>query len=402
MRSCCFTTSHKNFKVCQKKGLNLDTSQFAELTPESRLKIVKEVAGLTQEQEALLRSSNEALSIEKADSMVENVVGTYQMPYSIATDFVINGKEYLVPMVGEEPFVTQSLCGGALLAKNNGGFTATNTGAVMIAQIELVDIPNPYNSRLKVFENKASIIQCANEADPVLISLHGGCYDVDVRVLKTESYPIVVVHLLIDTKDAMGAQVANAMAEKVAPMLEKITAGRAELKVVSNLASQRLVRVRVHVRKEDIGCETFVDKLVAAYEFATTDRYRATTNNKGVMNGIIPVVLATGNDTRAVEAGVHSYASISGSYKPVTIWEKNTNGDLEGMIEVPMAVGTVGGTTKVHPLAQLSLKILKVESALELAQVIAAAGLAANLGVLKTLTTVGLYADFDASHKRSK
>lgn len=377
-------------------------SKFAELTPEARLKIVKEWAGLTLEQEVLLKNSNTALSIEKADSMVEHVVGTYQMPYSIATNFVINGKEYLVPMVGEEPYVTKSLCSGALLAKNNGGFAATNTGAVMIAQIELMDIPNPYTSRLKIFENKVDIIRLANETDPLLVSLLGGCYDIDVRVLKTENYPILVVHLLIDTKDAMGAQVANAMAEKVAPILEKITGAKANLKVVSNLASRRLVRVRVQVRKEDFGGEAYVDKIVSAYEFAATDQYRATTNNKGVMNGMIPVVLATGNDTRAVEAGVHSYASISGAYKPVTIWEKDKNGDLEGMIEVPIAVGTVGGTTKVHPMAQLSLKILNVESALELAQVIVTAGLAANLGVLKTLTTVGLHTDFEASHKRSK
>lgn len=379
----------------------METKLFSDMTPEERIESLLRSGQLDTEAAHLLHSCSGALPLEKADAMVENVIGTYQMPYSVAPDFLINGKSYLVPLVGEEPYVTKSLCGGASLAKNNGGFIATNTGAVMIAQIEMIDIPNPHTSRLKLYEQKETLAARANEADPVLVSLGGGCFDVEVRVLNAAPAPILVVHLLINTLDAMGAQVANAMAEAAAPLLEHITGGRANLKVLSNLVTHRLVRARVCIRKEDLGGEAFVDRVVSAYAFAAADPYRATTNNKGVMNGMVPVVLATGNDTRAVESGVHAYASLSGTYRPVTVWEKNRNGDLEGMIEVPMAVGTVGGTTRVHPMAQLSLKLLKVESGLELAQVIAAAGLAANLGVLKSLTTVGLHKDFDVSHQRS-
>ncbi len=379
----------------------MDYTDFLNLTPDQRLSIVQEVANLTDEERAIIAQGN-ALPLEKANGMVENVIGTYQIPYAIATNFVINNKHYLVPMVGEEPYVNGSICGGALLAKNNGGFTASNTGSIMIGQVQLTGISNPFSSRLKIMEEKEAIMKLADSKDPVLLSFGGGCKSIAVRILDSYQGPMVVVHLLVDTKDAMGAQVMNAMAEAVAPLLEKITGGKANLKVVSNLAVHRLVRSRVCVKKEDFGGEPYVDKVLSAYAFAAADPYRATTNNKGVMNGMIPVALATGNDTRAIESGVHAYASISGTYKPVTIWEKNNNGDLEGMIEVPMAVGIVGGTTKVHPMAQLSLKIMKIQSALELAQVIASVGLAANLGVLKSLTTVGLHADFDKLHSRSK
>lgn len=379
----------------------MDFTNFSDLSPEQRLAIVKEKINLTAEEKSMIAQGN-ALSLAKADTMVENVIGTYQMPYAIAPNFVINNKNYLVPMVGEEPYVNKSICNGALLAKNNGGFIASNTGSIMIGQIQLTGIPNPYTAKMRILEEKKAIMELADSRDPVLISFGGGCINVEVRILDSLQGPMVITHLLVDTKDAMGAQVVNAMAEAAAPLLEKITGGKANLKVLSNLAVHRLVRSRVSVKKEHFGGEANVDKILSAYAFAAADPYRATTNNKGVMNGMIPVVLATGNDTRAVESGVHAYASISGTYKPVTVWEKNSDGNLEGMIEVPMAVGIVGGTTKVHPLAQLSLKIMDIKSAPELAQVIATVGLAANLSVLNSLTTVGLYSDFNKSHARSK
>lgn len=379
----------------------MDFTNFMNLLPSERANILKEAVNLTEEEKNMILKGN-ALSLEKADTMVENVIGTYQLPYSIATNFLINNKNYMVPMVGEEPYVNKSICDGALLAKLNGGFTASNTGSIMIAQIQLTDIADPFSARLKIMEKKEAIIKLADERDPVLLSFGGGCIDIEVRILDSVLGPMVVVHLLIDTKDAMGAQIANSMAEAAAPLLEQITGGKANLKVVSNLALHRLVRSRVCIRKEDFGGEANVNKVISAYNFAASDPYRAATNNKGIMNGIIPVVMATGNDTRAVESGVHAYASITGKYKPVTVWEKDKNGDLTGMIEVPMAIGIVGGTTKAHPLAQLSLKIMDIQSAPELAQVIASVGLAANLSVLKSLTTVGLHGDFNKLHKRSK
>lgn len=379
----------------------MDFKNFSEISPRERLKIVQKIAKLSEEDKNIIANEG-ALSLEKADSMVENTIGTYQMPYAITTNFVINGNEYIVPMVGEEPYINKSVSGGALLAKQNGGFIASNTGAILIAQVQLTGLPNPHTSRLKILEKKMDIMKAADAIDPVLVSFGGGCHDVEVNILDSQEGPMLAVNLLVDTKDAMGAQVCNAMAEAVAPMLAEITGGKTGLKVLSNLAIYRLVRSRVCIKKEDIGGESGVDKIVSAYAFAAADPFRATTHNKGVMNGMIPVVLATGNDTRAIESGVHAFASLSGTYKPITIWEKNLNGDLEGMIEVPMAIGTVGGTTKIHPMAQLSLKIMNIKSGLELGQVVATTGLAANLGVLKSLTTVGLHADFDASHSRSK
>ncbi len=368
------------------------------MTLNERLEFLKANSPLSDKEISLISSGN-GLSVEKANTMVDNVVGTYQLPYSIAPDFLINGKEMLVPMVGEEPYVVKSTSFGALLAKKNGGFIASNTGSIMIGQVQLTNISNPNTAKLAIIERKNEIIEIANAKDPVLVSFGGGCIDVQPRILDTRVGSMIVCHLIIDVKDAMGAQAINAMAEACAPKLEEISGGKANVKVLSNLATFRLVRVRVCVKKEDLGGEATVDKFVSASAFAEADPYRATTQNKGVMNGMIPVVVATGNDTRAVESGVHAYASLNGKYKPITLWEKNLNGDLEGMIEVPMAVGIVGGTTKHHPLAQLSLKLMGITSANDLAEAIAATGLAANLGVLYSLTTQGLFSDFESNRK---
>lgn len=371
---------------------------FSKLTLEERLQYVKEHSSLSEEDISLIQGGR-ALQVQDAEKMVEQVIGTYALPYCIAPGFLVNGKEICVPMAGEEPYVPSSTTNGALLAKKNGGFIASNTGSIMIGQVQLSDIAAPCTAKMKVLENKEEIMALANEADPVLVSFGGGCIDVEPRIVDSKDGTMLVIHLIIDVKDAMGAQAINAMAEKVSGKLEEITGGKANLRVLSNLAVYRLVRSRVAVDKNHLGGEANVDKIVSAYSFAQADQFRATTHNKGVMNGIIPVVVATGNDTRAVESGVHSYASWSGKYRPITIWEKDKDGNLAGMIEIPMAVGIVGGTTRLHPLAQLSLKIMDVHSAPELAEIIASVGLAANLGVLQSLVTTGLRGDFDAARK---
>ena len=371
---------------------------FSKITLEERLQYVKDHTSLSGEDLSLIQGG-QALGVHDAEKMVEQVIGTYALPYCVAPGFLINGKERCVPMAGEEPYVPSSTTNGALLAKKNGGFTASNTGSIMIGQVQIAGVADPCTAKLKVLENKEEIIAIANEADPVLVSLGGGCTDIDPRIVDARTGILLVVHLIIDVKDAMGAHAINTMAEAVADKLEEITGGKANLKVLSNLAIYRLVRSRVTINKDHLGGEQNVDKIVSAFAFAEADQFRATTHNKGVMNGMIPVVVATGNDTRAVESGVHSYACYSGKYRPITTWEKNANGDLAGMIEVPMAVGIVGGTTKLHPMAQLSLKMMDVHSAQELAEIIASVGLAANLGVLQSLVTTGLRGDFDAARK---
>lgn len=376
--------------------MNSTENNLTSMSIGERLDYLRQNSTLTNEELALI-SSGTALSLATADQMVENVIGTYALPYCIAPGFVINGKEMIIPMAGEEPYVIKSTTNGASIAAKNGGFTASTTGSIMIGQIQMINISSPETARVKILENKDAILEAANKVDPVLISFGGGCKDVEVRSIRTPSQTMVIVHLIIDVCDAMGAQAINAMAEAAAPVIENITGGKANLKVLSNRAIYRLARARVCIKKEDLGGEENVDKFVSAYEFAAADPFRAATNNKGVMNGMIPVVVATGNDTRAVESGVHSYACRSGEYKSITIWEKNKDGDLEGMIETPMAVGIVGGTTKFHPVAQASLKMMGIKSAAELEEVIVCAGLAANLGVLYSLVTVGLHGDFEAA-----
>jgi hydroxymethylglutaryl-CoA reductase len=364
-----------------------------DMTPQERLKAVAKAAGLTKKDAEVLAAAN-ALSLDAADRMIDNVIGTYSVPLAVAPGFVINGKEYIVPMACEEPYVVKCTEKAARLVAQNGGFSATNTGSVMISQIQLTGITDPLAACFKVHEHRNEIIARANEVDPILVSVGGGTREVEAKTLSTEAGPMVVVQLLVDTRDAMGANAVNTIAEKVAPLLESITGGKAYLRILSNLAVHRLVRVRAHISKESLGGAAVVTGILTAHAFAAADPYRAATSNKGVMNGASPVACATGNDMRALEAGAHAYASRSGKYGPITAWERDAAGDLSGTIEMPMAVGTVGGTTKTHPLAQIALRMMRIESAAELGQVIAAAGLAANLWTLRALATGGLQAEF--------
>ena len=369
------------------------------LPPEERLKKVGDFAELTEDEKRTILDGD--VDIELLDKMIENVIGKFPLPLGIATNFLINDRDYLIPMAIEEPSVVAAASNAAKMARVKGGFHTSMSGSVMIGQIQITGVSDPWSAKMKVLEHKEEIMRMCDERDSILVKFGGGARDVVVRVIDTDSGPMVITHLIIDTRDAMGANAVNTMAEYVAPFIEKLTGGKVYLRIISNLATYRLARARAIWDRDTIGGEDVVDGIVRAYHFAKADPYRCATHNKGVMNGISAVVIATGNDFRAVEAGVHSYAAITGKYQPITQWEKDENGDLVGTIEVPMAVGLVGGATKVHPTARANVKILGVKTANELAQVIAAVGLAQNFGALRALATEGIQRGHMELHARN-
>jgi len=373
---------------------------FYKLTIEERVKIVKEFANLTEEEVQLLIKAG-SLELDVADRIIENVIGTWPLPLGIAVNFKINGKDYLIPMAIEEPSVVAAASNAAKMALPGGGFIAETTEPIMIGQVQLVGVKDLEEARRIILENKDQILEIANEQDPVLVKFGGGARDLEVRILDTEVGPMVITHLLVDVRDAMGANAVNTMAEAVAPTIERLTGGRVYLRIISNLADRRIARARAVFKKEAIGGEEVVDGIVAAYAFAANDPYRACTHNKGIMNGIIALARATGQDTRALEAGAHAYAARAGRYTSLSKWWKNENGDLEGYLEMPIAVGTVGGITRVHPIAKICLKILGVKSASELAQVMVSLGLAQNFAAIRALATEGIQAGHMKLHARN-
>jgi len=375
-------------------------SGFYKKTLDDRRKFVKEFAGLSDEDMNVI-SNTGAIDEGLIDRMIENVIGTFDLPLGVAVNFLVNGKDYIVPMAIEEPSVVAAASNLAKIARVKGGFHCTMTEPVMISQIQLVDVADPFASKMKIMEHKDEILKLANEQDPILIKFGGGARDLEVRVLDSRSGPMVVTHLHVDTRDAMGANAVNTMAEAVAPLIERITGGRVYLRILSNLADRRLVRVRAVFDKEKLGGEEVVDGMIAAYHFADADPYRAATHNKGIMNGIISVVRATGNDTRAVEAGAHSYASRNGKYGSLTTYEKDTDGNLVGTLEMPMPVGLIGGATAVHPVAKACVKILGVKTAAELSHITGAVGLAQNAAAMKALATEGISRGHMSLHARN-
>ncbi len=372
-------------------------SGFYKLSIKERLEFVKKFAELSDEEVKVLGDTG-ALSQEQADKMIENVVGVLPLPLGIAVNFVINGKDYLIPMAIEEPSVVAAASNAARMSS---GFYTSNSGPIMIGQIQAVGIKDPYGARNRILERKEELIKLANDQDPVLVKFGGGAKDVEARVIQTGSGAMVITHLIVDCRDAMGANAVNTMAEAAAPLIEKITGGRVYLRIISNFADKRLVRARAVFTKTNIGGEEVVDGIVLAYNFAAADHYRATTHNKGIMNGITAVVTATGNDTRAVESGAHAYASRSGRYEPLSKWEKNVDGDLVGTIELPLAVGLVGGATKTHPTARVNVKILGVKTATEAGEIMAAVGLAQNFAALRALATEGIQRGHMGLHSRN-
>ena len=375
-------------------------SGFYKLTPKERLNLVKEIAGLTEEEATMLQNTG-SLPLDVADRMIENVIGAFPIPLGIGVNFLINGRDYLIPMAIEEPSVVAAASHAAKMVRDGGGFHTSSTPPIMIGQIQAVGIKDPYAARMKVIHAKEEILKKANDQDPVLVNAGGGARDLNVKVIHTTQGPMLITELHVDCRDAMGANAVNTMAEAVAPLIERMTGGRVYLRIISNLAVKRLVRVSCLVPKEAVGGEEVVDGIVNAYAFAAADPYRAATHNKGIMNGIIAVVIATGNDHRAIEAGGHAYAAITDHYTSLSAWEKNHNGDLVGSMELPMAVGLIGGAVKTHPIAKIAVKILGVKSANEFGEVLAAVGLAQNLGALRALANEGIQRGHMSLHARN-
>ncbi|MHA1754850.1 MAG: hydroxymethylglutaryl-CoA reductase, degradative [Candidatus Odinarchaeia archaeon] len=375
-------------------------SGFYKMSIDERLKIVKKFADLSDEEVHLLNRYG-ALSQEQADRMIENVIGTMPVPLGLAVNFKINSKDYIIPMAIEEPSVVAAASNAAKIARVKGGFTTSSTEPIMIGQIQVLDVPNPYYKRLELLERKDELINLANEQDPVLVKFGGGAKDIKVRVVNSICGPMIIIHLLVDTRDAMGANAVNTMCEALTSKIEEITGGRVGLRIISNLAVYRLCRAKAIFDKDALGGEDVVDRIIEAYAFAEADIFRCTTHNKGIMNGITALMLATGNDTRAVEAGAHAFASLNGVYKPLTRWEKDKEGNLVGSIELPMAVGLIGGATKVHPIARIVIKILGVKTANELGEIAAALGLAQNFAAIRALATEGIQKGHMKLHARN-
>jgi len=377
---------------------------YTKTVPE-RGQLVAAQAGLTPEQLGALDGSG-GLTLEQADQMIENVVGWHKLPLGVAVNFLVNGRDVLVPMALEEPSVVASASFMAKLARAGGGFTAHTTAPEMIGQIQVLDIADLATARLALLENKARLLEMANRLDPVIVRFGGGARDLEVRLIDASPVgPFLVVHLIYDTRDAMGANAVNTACEALAPAVEQITGGRAHLRILSNLADRRLAFARCRIPAAELAFGEFSGErvrqgIIEAYAFAAADPYRAATHNKGIMNGVDPVAIATGNDWRAVEAGAHAYAARSGRYTSLSTWGQDPEGGLVGTLEMPMPVGIVGGATKVHPTAQAALKLIGVTSARELAEIMVSVGLAQNLAALRALATEGIQRGHMSLHAR--
>lgn len=373
---------------------------FHKFSVADRIKAVAERVALDQAtQDHLANTGN--LPAETANRMIENVVGTLNIPVGIATNLIIDGREVLVPMATEESSVVAAVCNAAKQARSGDGFVTSMSGSLMIAQIQLLDVPDPEAARIKILEKKEEVRDICDAKDPVLVKFGGGFRDLEVRVLETADGPMVITHIIVDTRDAMGANAVNTMAEALAPSIAAWTGGRTLLRILSNLADRRLARARCVWKVEDIGGAAVRDGMIQAFHFADSDPYRAATHNKGIMNGVTAVVMATGNDTRAVEAGAHAYAARTGRYRSLTKWEMTEDGNLSGLLEMPLAVGLIGGAVKVHPTAQACLKIMEITSADQLARITCAVGLAQNFAAMRVLATTGVQKGHMALHAQN-
>lgn len=387
---------------------NSRLSGFFRHSVAERRAIVAEMANLTQEQVDALEACG-ALSEDSADRMIENVIGTMSLPVGIATNFVIDGKHYLIPFCLEESSVVAAASNMAKRCLKNGGFSTNSDAPMMIAQLQVLDCQDWKKAEQDILEAADELMALCNSLPSTMIRLGGGCKRIETRLLDTISGPMLIAHIIVDCRDAMGANAVNTMAELIAPRIEQITGGRVHLRILSNLAAHRLARVQAVFTPEEISEDgthengvSVIEGILEAQHFAMADPFRAATHNKGVMNAISSVGVACGQDWRAIEAGCHAWAAYSnGTYGSMTSWEKDSNGNLVGTIETPMAVGIVGGASKVHPVAQANLAILGVESAQELAGIIASAGLSQNLGALRALSTKGIQAGHMKLHARN-
>ena len=359
---------------------------------------MKNFANLSQEELEILENSG-GITFDNADKMVENAIGTFSLPLGIATNFKINDKDYLIPMVIEEPSVIAAASKAAKIARIKGGFTVTADESYSIGQIQVLNANSSAISKIK--ESSKEILKIANSQSNTLSKIGKGAKEVSCREIQTDSGQMLIVELLIDVGDAMGANVTNSMCEAVSPLIEKLTQGKILLRILSNYSTKRMVSARAVFDKEEVGGEEIVNNIILAYQFAANDVYRAVTHNKGVMNGVIAVANATGQDSRAIEAAANAYAARSGKYRSLTEWSKDQEGNLVGTLELPLSVGIVGGIINVHPIAKICTKILGVSSAKELACVITAAGLAQNFSALRALATEGIQKGHMKLHARN-
>lgn len=381
---------------------------FYNLSLAERLERLQSAApdiSLTTEDLAAL-SGAAGLDNEQANHMIENVIGLHTLPLGIALNFQVNGRDVLVPMAIEEPSVVAGASFMAKLARAGGGFQAHTTAPEMIAQMQILDIADLPSARLMILEQKETLLAEARDIDPVLKKLGGGPRDLEVRLVENSPIgPFLVLHLIYDVRDAMGANAVNTAAERLAPLVVSLIGGRVHLRILSNLADRRLARARCtipleHLAFDDFSAQEVCEGIIAAWAFAAVDPYRAATHNKGIMNGVDAVVIAAGNDWRAIEAGAHAYAARSGQYTSLSTWGRNAQGDLVGTIEMPLAVGVVGGATRSHPTARAALKLMGVQSASQLAEIIVSVGLAQNLAALRALATEGIQRGHMSLHAR--
>jgi len=389
--------SEARFKMAD-KGKSSQISGFYKMPVEKRIEIVKSFSDLNEDEIKLFSS---CLDMGIADRMIENVLGTFELPLGLAVNFKINDKDYLLPMAIEESSVVAAASNAAKIARINGGFKTECTDPLMIGQIQILHMDDVAGAAKKIMSKKKEILHLANEQDKILVKFGGGAKDIEVRILDSPLGKMIVTHLIVDVRDAMGANAVNTMCEALAPMLEEITNGKVRLKILSNLADKRIVKAKAVFDKEKMGGEHIVDAFLESYNLAAVDPYRAATHNKGIMNGIDSLIIATGNDFRAIEAGAHAYASRTGQYTSLSHYYKDKNGDLVGELELPMAVGIVGGAGNIHPKAKLCKKILGIKTAQELAEVVVSLGLAQNFAAVFALSTVGIQKGHMSLHAKN-
>jgi len=375
-------------------------SKFFEKSRKERLDIVANFANLSHEELDILQSNNGGISYDEADKMVENAIGTFSLPLGIATNFKINGKDYIIPMVIEEPSVIAAASKGAKIARIKGGFEVTADESYSIGQIQVLDIDIP-SAIQKINNSSNEILQLANSKSNTLSKMGKGAKEISCKEVDTPSGKMLIVELLIDVGDAMGANITNTMCEAVSPLIEKISGGRTLLRILSNYSTRRIAKAKAVFEKEAVGGEKVVNDIILAFEFADNDVYRAVTHNKGILNGIIAVANAVGQDSRAIEAAANAYATKSGRYRSLSQWSKDNDGNLVGTLEIPLSVGIVGGIVNVHPIAKVCTKILGVSTAQELACVMIATGLAQNFSAIRALATEGIQKGHMRLHARN-
>ena len=381
----CQTVEVKHIMTQKEKSSQI--SGFYKLPIKERVELIKKVSNLSDEETQLFFS---CLDMDIADRMIENVLGTFEIPLGLAVNFQINGKDYLIPMAIEESSVVAAASNAAKIARIKGGFTTECTQPHMIGQIQLLHVDDVAEAAQNIMNHKADILKLANAQDKILVDLGGGAKDFEVRILDSPLGKMIVNHLIVDVRDAMGANAVNTMCEALAPYLEDLTGGKVRLRILSNLADRRIVKATAVFDKNKMGGEHVVDAFIESYTLAAVDPYRAATHNKGIMNGIDALIIATGNDFRAIEAGAHAYASRNGTYTSLSKYYKNKDGDLVGELELPMAVGIIGGAANIHPKARLCRKILGINTAKELGEIVASLGLAQNFAAVFALSTVGI------------